>query len=136
MFYIFAGLAGIAALVVFFVMEGKIFALILSGVAALFLTLQFAQEFNASSNAKEAKMEAATASFNVEWAKARGEDNKTVSALQDRSNSLQAEADQAKANQKSVQDQNDAIRKPLVDALNRQVTSAAQDDAPPVTLKK
>ena len=117
-------------------MEGKILALILSGVAALFLTLQFAQEFNAKSNAADAKINATDANFNVEWAKARGEDANTVAALQQRARNLQNEADQAKANQKSVQDQNDAIRKPLVDALNRQVTSAAQDDAPPVTLKK
>lgn len=136
MMYLFAGIAGVAAIVVFFVMEGKMLGLILSGVAALFLVLQFLQEFNASSNAKEAKIDATQANFNLEWAKARGEDKKTISALQDRSNSLQTEADQAKANQKSVEAQNEAIRKPLVDALNRQVTSSAQDDAPPVTLKK
>jgi len=136
MLYLFAGIAGVAALVVFFVMEGKILALVLSGVAALFLTLQFAQEFNAKSNAVEAKIDATQAYLNLEWAKARGEDKKSISALQERANSLQTEADLAKANQKSVQSQNDAIRKPLVDALNRQISEAAQDTAPPVSLKK
>ena len=136
MMYLFAGIAGVAALVVFFLAEGKILGLILSGVAALFLFLQFTQEFNASSSAKEAKIDAAEANFNVEWAKARAEDKKTVTALQERADSLQNEADQAKANQRSVEARNEAIRKPLVDALNRQVTNAAQDDAPPLTLKK
>jgi len=136
MMYLFAGLTGVAALVVFFLMEGKILALVLSGVAALFLVLQFTQEFNASSNATSSKIDAAEANFNLQWAKARGEDKKSVSALQERSNTLQAEADQAKANQKSVEAQNEAIRKPLVDALNRQISEAAQDTAPPVSLKK
>ena len=45
-------------------------------------------------------------------------------------------ADQAKANQNLVEAQNEAIRKPLVDALNRQVSNASQDEAPPITLKK
>jgi len=127
MLYLFAGITGVAAVVVFFLMEGKIFAYILIGVAALSLTLQFAQEFNAKSNAVEAKIDATQAYLNLEWAKARGEDKKS---------SLQTEADLAKANQKSVQSQNDAIRKPLVDALNRQISEAAQDTAPPVSLKK
>jgi len=136
MLYLFAGITGVAAVVVFFLMEGKIFAYILIGVAALSLTLQFAQEFNAKSNAVEAKIDATQAYLNLEWAKARGEDKKSISALQERANSLQTEADLAKANQKSVQSQNDAIRKPLVDALNRQISEAAQDTAPPVSLKK
>ena len=136
MMYFFAGLAGVAAIVVFFVVEGKILALVLSGVAALFLVLQFTQEFNASSNATSSKIDAAQANFNLEWAKARDEDKKSVSALQERSSTLQAEADQAKANQKSVEAQNDAIREQLADALNSQVAQAAQDTAPPVSLKK
>lgn len=134
--YLFSGLAIVGALVLFFVMEAKIFALILSGVAALFLVLQFTQEFNSKSNVVEAKFDAAQASFNVEFAKSNGEDKKTITALQEHSDKLQTEADQAKANQKTVEAQNEAIRKPLVDALNRQVSSAVQDDAPPVTLKK
>ncbi|AGG33026.1 hypothetical protein D521_0457 [beta proteobacterium CB] len=135
MWYLFAGLAGVAALVVFY-FDLKILALALGGVAALFLYIQQDQEHKAKSNAVEAKMDATQANFNVEWAKDRWEDKKTVSALQERANTLQVEADQAKANQRSVEAHNEAIRKPLVDALNRQVTSVAQDDAPPVTLKK
>jgi hypothetical protein len=136
MMYLFSGLAIVGALFCFFVMEAKIFALILSGVAALFLVLQFTQEFNSKANAVDARFDAAQASFNVEFAKARGEDKKTITALQERSDNLQTEADQAKANQKLVEAQNEAIRKPLVDALNRQVSNVSQDEASPITLKK
>ena len=136
MMYLFAGLAIVGALVLFFVMEAKIFALILSGVAALFLVLQFTQEFNSKAKAVDTKLDAAQANFNVDFAKARGEGKEKITALQDRADKLQAEADQAKGNQKAVEAQNEAIRKPLVDALNRQVSNASQDEAPPVTLKK
>jgi hypothetical protein len=136
MMYLFAGLTGVAALVVFFVTESKTLALVLGGVAALFLYIQQDQEHKAKSNAIAAKIDATESSFNVDWAKDRGEDKKTISALQVRANSLQIESDQAKANQKSVEAQNEAIRKPLVDALNRQVSNASQDEAPPLILKK
>ena len=138
MMYLFAGLAGlagVAALVVFY-FDLKILAIALGGVAALFLYIQQDQEHKAKSNAIEAKIDATQANFNLEFAKTRGEDKKTLTALRERADKLQTEADQAKANQNLVEAQNEAIRKPLVDALNRQVSNASQDEAPPITLKK
>lgn len=136
MMYLFSGLAIVGALFCYLVMDAKISAFILSGVAVLFLYLQADQEIKAKLNMVEAKFDAAQANFNVDFAKDRREDKEKITALQDRADKLQAEADQAKGNQKAVEAQNEAIRKPLVDALNRQVSNASQDEAPPVTLKK
>ena len=122
---ILGALFAIAGIIALLVLESKMIGVIITGVAGLFLVLNFYSDMTANTEAKNANFRATQAEFDRDFAKARNEDPKTQEELVKKAEALRAEAEKKEKDKSKVIDQNAQERKPLLDAVKSQVDKAA-----------
>jgi len=123
------GVVAAGGVLALFMMESKILGLIFSGVGVFFIGLSMYGDFSANRAATTSSFEAKEAEFDRDFAKASGEDKKTVHALSLRADKLRDESDETEVRRKEILKSGEEARKPLMDALTRQVKAAGKQDA-------
>ena len=118
-------IAGGAALAVLLLLREKMLAGLLAVLAALFLTLSFYSDQQASREAGLANFRAAEAEFKADWSAATGQPVKRQEALQKRADELAGEASEAEASRKETLTKNERSRKPLADVMEREINKTA-----------
>lgn len=137
---IVGGMVAVGGLIALFVMETKLIGLVMSGVGALFLVMSFYSDQAANHAASVGDMRASEAEFNRDFEEAklhmRGGDTKTLDPLKKKADELRAQADAVHDQSKTTLATNEEARKPLLDAVTRQIKAASKDEPVDVDSQK
>lgn len=125
-------IAGVSMLVF---MESKLAGVIASGVGAFFLALSFYGDMSANTAAATEEMRAQSAEFTRDYeatncAISSNCDEKRLKQLSERAEAARSDADESDAKRKETLAAGERTRKPLMDALTREVEQAASPQAP------